>query len=89
MANEVKVRRSAGKKKEPITQEQVNDFIVTEIEAITLDTIKRENLGKGMIESDPDMILCMKGEYRGKDAYDDETQETISVPGDDLTLEPD
>ena len=42
------------------TQEQVNEFIIAEIEAITIDIISDIDLGKDLIESDLDMILCIK-----------------------------
>ena len=69
------------------TQEQVNEFIIAEIEAITIDTISDIDLGKDLIESDLDMILCMKDKYRG-DAFQkhEEDQEIEYFPGEELTL---
>lgn len=76
------------KKVEPITQEQVKEFIAAELNAVTFDTIDKGNLGYGLIESDLDIILCLKNEYKGEEyEKEEEDEETEYYPGEELTVE--
>ena len=78
----------AKKKVEPITQEQVKEFIAAELNAVTFDTIDKGNLGYGLIESDLDIILCLKNEYKGEEyEKEEEDEETEYYPGEELTVE--
>ena len=45
-------------------QSQFQEYITSQIESITIDNINQENLGDDLLESELDMILCIKKQYQ-------------------------